>query len=94
MTKKWQNSKNERMYQHKKIFKPSPFWKGEKIHIDNNYNKPSTTISSGIKGTSTSNSGWNNAAKEVKCWGCNGPHLYINCPHNPNRIMAPINMFF
>ena len=31
-------------------------------------------------------------AKEVKCWGCNGPHLYRNCPHNPNRKMAPINM--
>ena len=51
-----------------------------------------STIDSGIKGISTTNSGWNNAAKEVKCWGCNGPHLYRNFPHNPNKKMAPINM--
>ena len=49
-------------------------------------------MSSGIRDTGTSNGGWNNIVKEVKCWGCNGPHLYRNCSHNPNKKMAPINM--
>ena len=29
--------------------------------------------------------------KEVKCWGCNGPHMYRNYPHNPNKKMDPIS---
>ena len=45
-----------------------------------------------MKGTGTSIGGWNNNMKEIKCWGCNGPHLYKNCPHNPNKKMAPISM--
>ena len=80
------------MDQLKKGFKPSPFRKGEKSNTDNNYNKIGTTISSGIKCTGTSTSGWNNIDKEVKCWGCNRPQLYQICPHNPNKKMAPINM--
>ena len=80
------------MDQRKKGLKPSPFRKGSKSHIDNNYNKQGTYISIGVKGSNTSNGVGNNTLKEVKCQGCNGKHLYRNCPHNPNRKMPPMNM--
>ena len=93
LTKNWQNKKNEKIDQRKNGFKPSPFRKGTRSHTDNNYSKQGPNASNGVKDTSTSNGGWNNTAKEVKCWGYNGPdHIYRNCPHNPNRKMAPINM--
>ena len=53
---------------------------------------PGSTNSNGMKGIKNSNRGWTNNSKEIKCWGCNGPHLYINCPHNPTKKMAPVNM--
>ena len=77
------------MDQHKKEFKPYTFRIGTKSHTNNNYNKPGTTTRSGIKGTRTSNSGWNNTMKEVKCWGCNRHHIYRNCPHNPTKQWLP-----
>ena len=80
------------MDQRKKGFKPSPFRKGEKSHTDKKYSKQGANTSSGVKGINTSNGGSNTTTKEVKCWGCNGPHIYRNCHHNPNRNMAPINM--
>ena len=80
------------MDQRRKGYKPSPFRKGTRSHTDNNYNKSGSIINNGTKGTGTSNSGWNNNSKEIKCWGCNGPHLYRNFHHNPNRKMALVNM--
>ena len=80
------------MDQPRKGYKPSPFRKGTRIHMDNNYNRPGSIVNNGTKGTRTLNSGWNNNMKEIKYWGCNGLHLYRNCPHNPNRKMAPLNM--
>ena len=80
LTKNWQNKKNEKIDQHKNGFKPSPFRKGTRSHTDNNYSKQDPNASNGAKDTSTSNGGWNNTAKEVKCWGCNGSHLYRNYP--------------
>ena len=47
----------------KKGFKSSPFRKRKRSHTDNNYNKPGTSTSSGIKGTGTSHGGWNNTKK-------------------------------
>ena len=29
---------------------------------------------------------------EIKCWGFNGPHLFRNSTHNPNRKMSLVNM--
>ena len=80
------------MDQRKKGFKPWPFRKEEKSHTDKNYKQPSVVNINGVKSTRTSSGGWNNDSKDVKCWGCNGPHVYINFPHNPRRKMAPISM--
>ena len=76
----------------KKGFKPSPFKKGTRGHTDNNYNRPSSTNRNGVKSIRTSSGGWNNRSKDVKCCGCNGPHLYKNFPHNTKKNMAPISM--
>ena len=80
------------MDQGKKGFKPSPFRKGTRSHTDNNYNRPSSTNSNEVKGIRTSSGGWNNNSKKIKCWGCNGSHLYRNCSQNPNIKMAPTRM--
>ena len=73
------------MDQDRKGFKPSPFRKGTISYTNNNYNKSVSTINNGTKGTGTLNSGWNNNSKKIKCWGCNGHHLYRKFPHNPKR---------
>ena len=80
------------MDQRRKGFKTSPFRKWTRSHIDNNYNRQGSTNNNGVKGIETSSGGWNNNSKEIKYWGCNGSHLYMNCPHNPNRKMAPIRV--
>ena len=54
------------MDQRKKGFKPSPFRKGTKGNTDNNYRKQATSVNNELKGTGTSNGGWNNTSKEVK----------------------------
>ena len=92
LSRNWKYKKNEKMDQCRKGYKPSPFRKGTRSHTDNNYNKSGSIINNGTKGTGTSNSGWNNNKKEIKCLGCNGSHLYKNCPHNPNRKMDPVKM--
>ena len=75
VSKIWQHKKNENLDQCKKGFKPSPFQKRARSHTEKNYNKPISANSNGVKGIRTSNGGWNNNSKHVKCWGCNGPHL-------------------
>ena len=63
-----------------------------RIYTDNNYNRLGANPNNGTNGAKTFNSGGNNNSKEIKCWGCNGPHIYRNYHHNPNRKMAPVNM--
>ena len=84
--------KNEKWDQRKKGFNPSPFRKETRRYTDNNYNRPSSTNNNGVNGIGSSSGGWNNNSREIKCWGCNGPHLYINFPHNPNKKMTPTSM--
>jgi len=28
----------------------------------------------------------------IKCWGCEGDHLYIDCPHNGDRVRTMHNI--
>ena len=74
LNKTWKNKKNEKRPAEERI-KPYPFRKGTRSYSDNNYNRPSSTTNNGTKGTRTFNSGGKNNSKEIKCWGCNGPHL-------------------
>ena len=61
-------------------------------YLDDNYKSSSSNLSNIVKHVETFSSAGNNSAKEVKCWGCDGPHLYRNSPHNPNRKMNALNI--
>ena len=61
-------------------------------YSDNYYNRSGSNINNGIKGARTFSRGGNNNTKEIKCWGCNGFHLYKKCSHNPKRKISPFNM--
>ena len=96
-----QRSKLSRNLQHKKMkswtyvrkdLNPHILGKGQELNTNNNYSIPSSMNSNEINGIRTSSGGWNNNSKEIKFRGCDGPHLYKNFPHNPNRNMAPISM--
>ena len=51
--------KIEKIDQHRKGFKPTPFGKGIRGHTDKNYNKRGSTNSNGVKSIETSAGGWN-----------------------------------
>ena len=76
----------------RKDLNPHILGKGQELNTNNNYSIPSSMNRNEVKGIRTSSGGWNNNSKKIKFRGCDGPHLYKNFPHNPNRNMAPISM--